>query len=523
MSELEVVIKGGVVLDGTGAEPVAADVGIAAGVIQAVGRDGLTGRRVVEASDRVVAPGFIDLHSHTDFTLEGWPAATTELHQGVTTVLTGNCGFSPFPVGDIEEVKTASAFLGPELSWSWTDHDGFASALDKAGPAVNLAAQVGHSSLRLAAMGGAERPAMPGDLARMSELLAAAAGSGAYGFSTGLIYAPGTYSTEDEVTHLVGVAAQHGLLYSTHMRNESEHLHEAVVEAIRAAEASGARLQISHLKADGERNHGAVVGALELVDDAVARGVDVAADVYPYTASSTTLTIRLPAWALDGGPAELLRRLRDGADRERIANDIRRTVDRDHDPGKVVIADLGPGRYGDVAGSSLSDIARRDNVDPAEMTLRILEEHDAAVTVVLHGMSDDDVQTVLRHPRVAVASDGWVVRPEGLGRPHPRNFGTFPRVLAHYVRDRGVLTLPDAVRKMTSLPAMRLGLAGRGVVRHGAVADLVVFDPDTVADRSTFTDPWQLSTGIDAVLVGGHVALEAGEATGVRAGRVLRR
>ncbi|AYY13632.1 D-aminoacylase [Actinobacteria bacterium YIM 96077] len=535
MSEFEIVIRGGAVLDGTGSEPVVADIGISDGVIQAVSgpraADGtnppsraerLTGHRVIDASDRVVAPGFIDLHSHADFTLEGWPAATTELHQGVTTLLTGNCGFSPFPVGDVEEAKTASAFLAPELSWSWRDHDGFAAALDKARPAINVAAQTGHSSLRLAAMGGAEREASPDDLARMSALLAEAAGSGAHGFSTGLIYAPGTYSNEEEVRQLVGVAADAGLLYSTHIRNEAEHLHEAIAEAIRAAEATGARLQISHLKAAGPRNHGAVTGALRLIDDAAARGVDVAADVYPYTASSTTLTTRLPAWALDGGPPELLRRLRHSGERERIAAELRHEADQTLGPENVVIADLGDGRYRDAVGSSLADVARREGTDPAEVTLRILEEHDAAVAVVMHGMSDDDVETVLRHPRVAVASDGWVMRPEGAGKPHPRNFGTFPRVLARYVRERGVLSLPEAVRKMTSLPASRLGLDGRGIIRPGAAADVVVFDPDTVTDRSTFADPWQLSTGVSTVLVNGQIALE-GDPTGSRAGRVLFR
>ncbi|NEE01859.1 N-acyl-D-amino-acid deacylase family protein [Phytoactinopolyspora halotolerans] len=523
MNEFDVVIRGGTVVDGTGGEPFAADVGIAGGVVRHVGNGRISGRREIDAGRQVVAPGFIDLHSHADFTIEGWPAATTQLYQGVTTLLTGNCGFSPFPVTDLDAAKAASAFLAPELTWSWIEHAGFSTVVDTARPAVNIAPQIGHSSLRLAAMGGAEREADETDLERMSAMLSAAAGSGAHGFSTGLIYAPGTYADEHEVRRLVTVAGRAGLLYSTHIRNESDRLHEAIAEAIRVAEAGGARLQISHLKAAGPKNHGAVSGALELIDDAAERGLDVAADVYPYTASSTTLTTRLPSWALDGGTAALLRRLADPVERERIADDLRRGAESNLDPSKVVIAEIGPGRYADAAGSSLAELADRDGTDAAEVTLRILEEHDAAVAVVMHGMSADDVETVLRHPRVAVASDGWVMRPTGDGMPHPRNFGTFPRVLGHYVRERGVLTLADAVRKMTSLPASRLGLADRGVVRAGAVADLVVFDPDTVADRSTFADPWQLSTGFSAVLVGGQVAFDDGEPTSTRAGRVLRR
>ncbi|NED98478.1 D-aminoacylase [Phytoactinopolyspora alkaliphila] len=522
MSHHEIVVRGGTVIDGTGSEPATADVGITGGRIRAV-EPGLTGDRVIDASGYVVAPGFIDLHSHADFSIEGWPAATTQLYQGVTTLLTGNCGFSPFPVADLAEAKAASAFFAPELSWDWTDHDGFAAAVTGRRPAVNVAAQIGHSSLRLAAMGAAERSASGEDLTAMSDLLSAAATSGAYGFSTGLIYAPGTYSTVDEVRHLVGVAAAHGLLYSTHIRNESERLLEAVDEAIQAAEKGAARLQISHLKAAGPRNHGKVADALAMIDDAASRGLDVAADVYPYTASSTTLTTRLPTWALDGGTGDLLRRLADPAGRERILDALRSTVGQSLAPEKVVIADVGEGRFSEAAGLSLADVARVEGVDDAEATLRILEAHDAAVAVVMHGMSDADVETVLRHPRVAVASDGWVMRPSGPGRPHPRNFGTFPRVLAHYVRERGVLTLSDAIRKMTSLPASRLGLSDRGVIRAGAVADVVVFDPDTVVDRSTFADPWQLSAGVNTVLMGGQVALENGEPTGVRAGSVLRR
>lgn len=523
MSDHEIVIRGGVVVDGTGSEPVPADVGIDGGLIRSVSGEPLRGRRVIDATGRAVAPGFIDLHSHADFSLPGWPAATTQLHQGVTTLLAGNCGWSPFPVADLDEIKAATAFFDPDLGWGWTDHAGYAAAVDDARPAVNLALQVGHSSVRLAAMGGGERTASEDDLARMSSLLSDAARTGAHGFSTGLIYAPGTFADESEVRRLVAAAAASGLLYSTHIRNESERLLEAVAEAIGAASAAGARLQISHLKAMGPANHGAVTGALELIDDAVARGVDVAADVYPYTAASTTLTSRLPTWAMDGGTAALLGRLADPAARSRLADELRERAGQDADPVGVLIAELGAGRYGDAAGLSIADVARRDGVDSSEAVLRVLEAHDAAVAVVIHGMSEDDVVTVLRHPRVAVASDGWVMKPSGRGRPHPRNFGTFPRVLARYVRALGVLSLAEAVRKMTSLPASRLGLRDRGVIAPGAVADVVVLDPDTVADRSTFAEPWQLPAGIHTVLVSGQVALDGGEPTGVRAGHVLRR
>ncbi|WP_166355325.1 N-acyl-D-amino-acid deacylase family protein [Phytoactinopolyspora limicola] len=523
MSEYDLVVRGGMVVDGTGADPVLADVGIGAGTIQEVSASPLRARQIVDAAGRCVAPGFIDLHSHADFRMEGWPAASTQLPQGVTTLLGGNCGFSPFPISDVEEMKTSTAFFEPELSWHWTHHDGFAAAVDRARPAVNLATQVGHQAVRLAVMSGEERQASDDELAAMATLLTEAAESGAHGFSTGLIYAPGTYADEREVQYLVSAATQAGLLYSTHIRNESARLREAVEEAIRVAENAGARLQISHIKAAGQRFHGTVSAVLDLIDDAAERGVDVAGDVYPYAASSTTLTTRLPTWAMDGGPEALLTRLADPAQRERIVAELRRRDGEHADAAKVMLADLGPGRYENAAGSSLADIATRDGIDAAEATLRVLEEHAATVTVVIHGMSEDDVETVLRHPRVAVASDGWVLRAEGPGRPHPRSFGTFPRVLARYVRERGVLSLPEAVRKMTSLPASRLGWSDRGVIRVGAVADVVVFDPDNVADLSTYTEPWQLATGVDVVLVGGELAVNDGKPTGVHAGQVLRR
>jgi N-acyl-D-amino-acid deacylase len=244
--------------------------------------------------------------------------------------------------------------------------------------------------------------------------------------------------------------------------------------------------------------------------------VDVAWDVYPYDASSTTLTTWLPTWAMDGGTAGLLARLPDPAERQRIAAEM------ELDPGAIVIASLPPGKYDDCRGLSVADIAQRDDVDPAEAVLRILEHHHAAVSIINHTMNEADVVTVLRHPMTSIASDGWILSATGSAHPHPRNFGTFPRVLGRYTRELGVLTLPEAIRRMTSLPASRLGLSDRGVVRAGAVADLVVLDPARVADKSTYDDPWQLSVGVEHVLVSGEPVLTNGTPTGARPGRVLR-
>jgi N-acyl-D-amino-acid deacylase len=518
----DLVIAGGTVVDGTGAPGRAADVGITAGGIDAVAAPGtLTGTRI-DADELVICPGFIDLHSHADFSITGHPGADTAVTQGVTTLVTGNCGFSPFPVGDLAALRTASAFLQAELDWSWTDAAGYADAVDAGRPAVNLALQVGHSALRLAAVGAEERAPSPAELERMEELLAEAAAHGVWGFSTGLIYAPGAYGDSAEVTALARVAAAHGLLYSTHMRNEADTLLDAVREAVATARATGVRLEISHLKAMGRSNHGAVVQALRIIDEARADGVDVTCDVYPYTASSTTLTSRLPAWALDGGVDRLLERLADGPTRERVATGLRERMARDVDPEGVVIADLPPGPFTGARGRSVADLARELGTDPADAALRVLAGHRGAVSIVNHAMAAADVRTVLQHPAASVASDGWVLRPDGPGRPHPRSFGTFTRVLGRYVRD-GDLTLAAAVHKMTGLPAARLGMTDRGVLRPGAVADIAVLDPATVTDRSTFDDPWQLSEGVHHVLVAGEPVLAGGALTAARPGRVLRR
>ncbi|TMR23896.1 N-acyl-D-amino-acid deacylase family protein, partial [Nonomuraea zeae] len=516
----DVLITGATLIDGTGAPPRVADVAVrdgrvvhvragtdtdgAAGAVTAAPDGAARSARVIDADGLVLTPGFIDLHSHADFSVLDAPDAEACLRQGVTTLVTGNCGMSPFP-----------AAHGPT-----PDLAGFAAAVDAARPAVNLAPLVGHGALRAAVLGQERRAAGPGELERMRALLAEAARQGAFGLSTGLIYAPGSFAGTAEVVALASEAAAHGLLYATHMRDEGDRLIEAVEEALNTARASGVRLQISHLKAMGPANHGKVAEALALIDAAVAEGHDVACDVYPYTASSTMLTSRLPDWALDGGPPALMKRLADPGTRERILADLRPAVGRTFLPEGIVIAALPPGPYAGRVGDSIADIAEDGGVEPAAAVLDVLAAHDAQVMIVNHAMAGRDVDAVLRHPSSAVASDGWVLRAPGDGHPHPRNFGTFARVLGHYVRERDVLPLAEAVRKMTSLPAARLALRDRGTVAPGQVADLALFDPATVTDPATYADPWRYATGVRHVLVGGELALYDGEPTDLRPGRV---
>ncbi|WP_343710032.1 D-aminoacylase [Mycobacterium sp.] len=519
----DIAVTGGLVVDGTGSPARRADLALAGDTIVDVGDGTYAARTVLDATGCVVAPGFIDLHTHADFSLLREPAAQTQLFQGVTTIVTGNCGHSPFPIRDDEKARRSMGVIGEgRPGRDASGAAGFGAAVMSANPAVNVALQLGHNALRRAVMGEEDRRPAPAELDEMCSVVADAARQpGVVGFSTGLIYLPGMFADSPELTTLAGAAADAGLLYSTHIRDEASHLVAAVQEAISVAEQAGARLEISHLKAMGPQNWGSVRDALALIDAARDRGLDVTADVYPYTASSTDLATRLPRWALDGGRPALLSRLADPEQRAQIAHELRARFGRDVDPDGIMIADLPPGEFSRYVGWSIAAVGADRDTDPAEAALDLLAAHQGAVPMVNHAMSDDDVCAVLAHPWVSVASDGWVLAATGQGRPHPRSFGTFARVLRRYVTDTGVLTLEEAIRKMTSLPASRIGAGNRGVLRPGAVGDIVVFDPETVTDTATFTDPWQLACGVRAVLVNGVAAIADGRFTDRRAGRLV--
>lgn len=528
LNEFDVLAVGGTVIDGTGGPVRQADVGIRGDRIVFLGRAAphASAREVLDCTGQVVAPGFVDLHSHADYTVCDAPSAEACIRQGVTTIVTGNCGASPFPITPERRHAWDATLARVDVSTAdmpWEDFDGFARAVEEAEPCVNVAALVGHGALRVAAVGTERRPATADETALMRKLLARAAEQGVFGLSTGLIYAPGSFADTDEVVALATEARQAELLYSTHIRDEGDHLVEAVTEALETARRSGVRLQISHLKAMGPANHGKVREALTLIDSAVAEGVDVACDVYPYTASSTRLTSRLPDWALDGGLVALLARLENPKTREAITSELRAKTGHTFLPECTVIAAMPPGRYSSWVGSTVQDIATATGRDPAEASLDVLRAHKAMVWIVNHAMSEADVETVLRHHSSAVVSDGWVLDTSADGNPHPRHFGAFARVLSRYTRDGQVLTLQESVRKMSALPAARLGLTDRGTLSEGMVADLAVFDPETVSDTATFDAPLSYAVGARHVLVNGRPVLRDGSFTTHRPGTVLRK
>ncbi len=496
----DLLIRHGTVLDGSGAKAFQADVAVRDGRIVKIGDlAGARAAREIDATGLVVAPGFIDVHTHSDDVAES-PRAENFLRMGVTTVVAGNCGSSAVEIG---------------------------KALDgirKAHPSINFATLVGHGSVRREVMGDANRAPTPAEMERMKALVAQAMKDGAVGFSTGLQYVPGTYAEPAEIVELARVACRAGGLYASHMRNEGTALEQSVAETIAVGEAAGCPVEISHLKVDSPKNWGASEKALALLEAARARGLDVEADQYAYTAAASSLTIRFPSWALEGGQEEVRKRLDDEATWTKIRTEmVGLLAERGlKDLSFAVVSDYPPDRS--LQGLSMKEAAKRlvgsDTAEAQfEAARKMVRAGDASM--VYHFMSEGDVELILRHPWVSVASDGFIIRTFGEGTPHPRNYGNNPRVLGLYVRDKKVLPLEEAIRKMTSLPAAHFKLANRGLLKEGYAADLVVFDPSKVADGSTFEKPHAWAAGIPYVVVNGVPVIDSGRHTGAGAGRVL--
>ncbi len=528
----DLVVKGALVADGTGGPRFRADVGVCGDRIAALGRlpDGET---TVDASGMVVSPGFVDAHNHADHGILRCPDAQNFVAQGITTSVCGNCGLALTPLSDAHRGALAgymAPFVGaaPEYDWAWDDFASFARRVEAARPAQNLAVLAGHGTLRAAAMGFENRPPTEDELDRMRALLGREFEQGAAGLSFGLAYPPGSYAKRREIAALLSVAARWGRRCAFHLESESAAVVGCVDAVLELARTTGAAVEISHHKAIGRENWGKVFETLRAMERARAEGVDVLCDAYPYVAGSTTILSLLPAWAAEGGVEALLARLRDASQRERIAD----AVLRDEVPGDNLMLLQGWERVliggcpGDRAceGRTLADILGRRAVDAESIGAFmdwLLGVEGRALMVLLDEQSEDDLRHVLGHPLTALGSDAWAVR-FGEGCPHPRAYGTTARFLGAFVRDGRLLGLEEAVRKMTSAPARRYGLAGRGLIAEGLFADLVVFDPDAILDRGDFLDPHRYPEGIRAVIVNGALAMRDGEPTENRSGRVLR-
>lgn len=497
----DVIIRGGRIVDGTGNPWFQGDVGILDGRILRIGDlSGALGTRVLDATGLIVAPGFIDPHTHAIRGIFDVPGAESALLQGVTTLIEGNDGSSPYPIDThLEKIQ------GTEISPNW-------------------ALFLGQGTIRSVVMGSEDRPATSEEMERMKELVAESMEHGAIGISTGLFYVPGSFTPTEEIIALSQVVAGYGGIYISHMRDEVAGLLESVSETILIGEEAGIPVQITHHKAVGRANWGKSAQSLKLIDEARSRGIDITVDQYPYTASQTGITALVPQWAQEGGEQELIRRIQEPRLRTRIKREIINKILYGRgggDPTNVVIGqcEWNPS----LEGKNLAEIATDRHMDPtvenvADVVMDLIR--DGGARAIYHAMSEEDVERIMQHPTTAIGSDG-PLSVFGVGVPHPRQYGTFARVLGYYVRERGIITLEEAIRKMTAATAQRLGIRDRGILREGFYADVTVFDAENIRDLATFEDPHQYAKGVEFVLVNGVIVVNDGVHTGERPGKVI--
>ena len=518
----DLIIKGCRIIDGSGNPWYRGDVAVSKGLISGVGEVKSKAKETIDASGLIVVPGFIDAHSHSDLVLISEPDAKIKIMQGVTTEVVGQDGLGEAPLKD-DVVDMWRRYLSglngdPKIEWDWRSFGEYLAKVEAARPAVNVASLVGHGNLRLLAIGMEDRRSKPAELREMKRLLEEALREGAVGLSTGLIYPPCVYADTRELTELCKVVATHRGSFVVHMRNEGEKLLDSIAEVVSVGRDSGVSVHISHFKTNGRANWGKAPLALAAVEEARRKGIDVVFDQYPYTAGSTFLGSLLPTWAHDGGLDNLLARLRDRETRKKLAAHLNNEDDEGshNEWDRILITNVHTNRNKHFEGKYVSQIAKELDKPAAEVVLNLVLEEENAATMATFTMHEDDVRTIMRSPLQMVCTDGIV-----LGKPHPRVYGSFPRVAGRYVRE-GVLRLEEAVRKMTSFTAQAYGLTNRGLIRPGLAADVTIFNQEKIEDTATFENPIQYPKGIEYVVVNGVVTVEKGRHTGFRAGRVLR-
>jgi N-acyl-D-amino-acid deacylase len=528
MPTYDLVILNATVVDGTGGPGRAASVAVRDDMIVAVGEIPADGAgRVIDGAGLVLAPGFIDMHAHSDRTLLVDPTAESKVRQGVTTEVIGNCGMSPTPYLGAVAVEEGARFEHWGIRPAWRTMGEYLDTLADRGVGINVAALVGHGAVRKATLAYAMRAPDAEELVAIRRHVAESMDGGAFGMSFGGIYPPSNYAATEELIEASKEVAAAGGIYACHMRNEREQLLDAVNESIRIGRESGAAIQISHHKASSPKVWGLVKESLKLIEAANAEGVAVTVDQYPYRASSTNLNAMIPGWAHEGGIMALGVRLRDPEQREHILKDLRSAqptgTGANLSPSDILIASCRTDRSLD--GKTIAQIAEERDADPDETVLNVLSENLCDIGAIFFSMSEDDVRYVMQHPLMMVGSDATSMVIGGKtaeGKPHPRTYGTFVRILGQYVRDEGVLTLEEAVAKMTGRCAAKLGLADRGTIEIGKKADLVLFSPERVRETATYQDPHQYAEGVEMVVLNGRVVVAGARHTGTLAGRVLR-
>jgi N-acyl-D-amino-acid deacylase len=528
---LDILIQNGEIVDGTNTPSYRADIGIEGDRIVDMGAlKGAAAKTVVDATGRVVVPGFIDMHSHADLSLPAAPEGASLVHQGITTVVTGQCGMSPAPLTREhrrDTLITLNTLVPPGASMPWDEMSSFSGFLDyveRIRTSVNIVPLVGQGMIRAAVVGYGADPPTKEQMGRMQGLVHEAMDSGAFGISTGLIYPPGAFASTEELIEVVRSAGERNGLYFSHVRDEAGNLIEAYEEAIEIGRKAGAAVQISHFKAAGRDNWDKAALALELIDRARSEGLDVTADMYPYLAGSTHLGALLPRWAIEGGVPGVLKRLILPWERKKIikamkagAGGVIENIEWD----QILIC---KSRKKEYVGHYVSELAAQEGKDPYTWTLDALLKTLGNILMIVFLMGEDNVRMQLQHPEM-IGTDGLGLAVEGpmaSGMLHPRCFGTYPRIFGQYVREEGILSLEEASWKASGLPAQKLGLVDRGVIKKGHRADLIVFDPATIKDRSTYKVPLQYPSGIDYVLVNGEIVIKQGEQTSARPGKVIR-
>jgi N-acyl-D-amino-acid deacylase len=526
---LHTLIKNAQVVDGSGAPRYRADIALEGDHIAGIGQlVGAEAEVVIDASGCVVTPGFVDMHSHTDFTLPICPTADSLVHQGITTAVVGQCGASPAPLlaETREQVIAMTQSQERPLPWDeWSTFGDYLAYLGRIGTSINVVPLVGQGMVRSAVMAFSAAPATPEQTARMQAEVARAMQEGAIGVSSGLIYPPGSYASTEELIAVARPAGELNGYYFSHIRGEGDTLLQAVAEAIRIGRETGAAVQISHFKAYGRANWPKSAQALELVDRARREGLDVTTDMYPYLAGSTGLTALLPEWAQEGGKEAILARLEEAAIRQQMTADMQSTSQFAASGWDKVLISSAP-RKRAYEGRTVADLATQAHKPPPEWVLDALLETELEASIISFHSSEENRRQELRYPAMMIGTDGYGLAVDGplsTGLPHPRNYGTFPRVLGRYVREAGVISLEEAIHKMSGLPAQKLRWTDRGLVREGFKADLVILDPETIVDQATYEAPHQYPLGILHVIVNGQLVVREGAHTGARPGEILGR
>ena len=528
----DLVLTNGHIIDGTGSPWYSGDLGIREGKIAAIGNLANAPRkRTIDVQGQVVAPGFIDMLGQSEMTILVDPRLPSKIYQGITTEITGE-GNSAAPLNDVIIQADVASYQHLKITPDWRTMRQYFARLEKQGTGINLASYVGATQVRRMVLGDENKAPTPDQLNQMKALVRDAMHDGAVGLSTSLEYAPAPYAKTDELIALAAEASKFGGIYATHMRNESDSVLQAIDEALRIGREAHIPVEIWHLKVAGKANWGRMPEVVAKISSARAQGMDVAADTYAYPAWFNSFSAFIPQWAHDGGDAKLIQRLQDPAMRARIRKDMMtRSTEWDNEwqeipgPEAVMIGVVQNPKLVPLQGKTLADVAKLWNKDPIDALFDLLIEDKAFTEVAVFGMSEPDVVLALQQPWVAVDNDSSGTSPEGLlgqEHPHPRAYGTFPRILRKYVREERKLALEDAIRKFSSLPAQRMRLTDRGVLKQGMWADVVVFDPATIRDLATFEKPNQLSQGMNYVLVNGVPVIDQGKMTGVLPGKVLR-